>query len=156
VVDGALYVVGGGDVFWGKNDCWLQCADAGGSGDVTQEARRWSYPLRQHTLSTPAVADGLVYVSDTGKTVHCVEAATGEPCWTQACGGAFWASPLVADGKVYIGSRSGDFWILAAGRERRVLLETELPAPVSATATAANGVLYVATMTHLYAIDAPN
>ena len=64
-----------------------------------------------------------------------------------------WASPLVADGKVYIGTRSGDFWVLAAGREKRVLSSIELGSPISATATAANGVLYVSTMSRLYALQ---
>ncbi len=154
VLDGALFVAGGGDVFWGKNDAWLQCVDASGLGDETGKALKWSYPLRQHTLSTPAVHGDLVFIADTGKSVHCVDAGTGQPHWTHECGGAFWASPYVADGKVYIGSRSGDFWVFAAAKEKKVLFEAGLPAPVSATAVAANGVLYVATMTHLYAIAA--
>jgi outer membrane protein assembly factor BamB len=58
----------------------------------------------------------------------------------------------VADGKVYVGTRRGDFWVFAAGREKRVLSMVELGAPISATATAANGTLYVSTMTHLYAV----
>jgi outer membrane protein assembly factor BamB len=58
----------------------------------------------------------------------------------------------VADGKVYLGTRSGNFYVFAASRERKVLAELELGTPISATTTAANGVLYVATMTHLYAL----
>jgi len=71
--------------------------------------------------------------------------------WTHELRGEIWASPLVADGKVYLGTRSGVFYTFAAGREKRLLAEVELGAPISGTATAANGVLYVATMTHLYA-----
>jgi len=33
---GRLYVAGGGDVFWGKNEAWLKCIDASGSGDITK------------------------------------------------------------------------------------------------------------------------
>lgn len=152
VLDGLMYVAGGGDVFWGKNVAWLKCVDVTGRGDLTSSGERWTYPLEQHTLTTAAVADGLIYVADTAKNVHCVEAATGRPLWKHACGGLFWASPYVADGKVYVGSRAGDFWIFAAGREKRVLFSTKLPEKVSATATAANGVVYVATMNMLYAL----
>jgi hypothetical protein len=53
---------------------------------------------------------------------------------------------------VFIGSRRGDFWVFAASREKKILGSVELGAPISATAAAANGVLYVATVTHLYAV----
>jgi outer membrane protein assembly factor BamB len=152
VLDGRMYIAGGGDVFWGKNEAWLKCVDVTGTGDLTKTGERWSYPLQQHTMSTAAVADGLVFVTDTAKNVHCVDAATGRPHWTHECQGQFWSSPFVADGKVYVGSRSGDFWVFAASKEKRVLLETKLPSKISATVTAANGTLYLATMTHLYAI----
>jgi outer membrane protein assembly factor BamB len=59
----------------------------------------------------------------------------------------------VADGKVYLGTRGGAFYVFAASKEKKVLAELELVAPISATTTAANGVLYVATMSHLYAVQ---
>lgn len=152
VLDGRMYVAGGGDVFWGKNAAWLKCVDATGRGAAPAAAELWSYPLQQHTLTTPAIAGGLVFAADTAKNVHCVDLASGQPVWTHGCGGLFWASPYVADGKVYVGSRAGDFWIFSASREKRVLFSTKFPEKISATATAANGVIYVATMTHLYAL----
>jgi outer membrane protein assembly factor BamB len=74
--------------------------------------------------------------------------------WTHEIKGEVWASPLVADGKVYLGTRSGNFYVFEAGREKKVLSVIEFGNPISGTATAANGVLYVATMTRLYAISA--
>ncbi len=147
-----LFVAGGGDVFWGKNEAWLKCYRLGGEGDLTSRALQWSYPLDRHTLSTPAVHDGLVYTADASRKIHCVDAATGEGVWVQETKGDFWASPLVADGKVYLGSRKGDFWILKAGREKEVLADVDLKRPISATAVAANGVIYIATMERLIAI----
>ena len=44
------------------------------------------------------------------------------------------------------------FYVWAAGKEKQVLCAMELKSPISATVTAANGVLYVATMQNLYAI----
>lgn len=152
VLDGCMYLAGGGDVFWGKNVAWLKCIDLAGAGDVTATAEKWSYPLEQHTLTTAALADGLIFVADTAKNVHCVDAVTGRRYWTHPCGGLFWASPYVADGKVYAGTRNGDFWVFAASKEKQVLFNTKFAEKISATTTAANGVVYVATMTHLYAI----
>ena len=151
-VNGRLYVAGGGDIWWGKNEAWLKCVDVAKTGDLTRSGELWSYPLAPHVLSTPAVKDGLVFIADTAGTVHCVDALTGKPVWTHECHGPFWASPLVADGKVFIGTRRGDFWVFAAAREKKILSSIELHTPISATPVAANGVLYLATMTHLYAV----
>jgi len=150
--DGRIYIAGGGDWFWGKNEAWLKCFEARGTGDITTNALRWSYPLGRHTMCTPAVHDGLVYATDSMRALHCVDAATGQAVWTHEVKGEIWASALVADGKVFVGTRRGDFWVFAAGREKKVLSSVELGAPISATATAANGALYVVTMTHVYAV----
>ncbi len=147
-----LFVAGGGDVFWGKTQAWLKCVDPTGTGDITQSGLVWSCPLSRHTLSTAAVCDGLVFVSDCGHEVHCIDARTGQPNWALQTRGEMWASPLVADGKVYLGTRSGDFWVLAASKEKKVLSTIDLGSPISATVTAANRTLYIATMTHLYAV----
>lgn len=147
-----IYVAGGGDLFWGKNEAWLKCIDATKSGDITSSGEIWTYPLVKHSVSTPAIYDGLVFIADVGRTVHCLDAATGKPYWTHELKGDIWASTLVADSKVYVGTRRGDFWIFAADKVKRILSSAEFGAPISATTTAANGVLYVATMTQLYAI----
>ncbi|HOX55827.1 MAG TPA: PQQ-binding-like beta-propeller repeat protein [Candidatus Paceibacterota bacterium] len=148
-----LYVAGGGDIWWGKNEAWLKCLDATRTGDITTNGLIWSCPLQKHVLSTPAVWRGLVFIADCGKMIHCVDAATGRPCWTHELKGEAWASPLAADGKVYLGTRNGAFYSFAAAREKKLLSTVELGRPISSTATAANGVLYVATMNHLYALS---
>jgi outer membrane protein assembly factor BamB len=153
--DGRVFVAGGGDLFWGKNEAWLKCIDATQTGDITHTGEVWAYPLVKHTVSTPAIYDGLVFIADVGRTVHCVDGATGKPHWTHELKGDIWASPLVADGKVYLGTRRGDFWVFAARQEKKILSTVELGSPISATATAANGTLYVATMKHLYAVAGP-
>jgi len=142
-----IYVAGGGDLFWGKNTAWLKCIDAATGGLV------WSYPLERHVMSTSAIYDGLVFIADCGRKFHCLDAETGKPYWTHEITGEVWASPLVADGKVYFGTRSGAYYVFAASREKKLLNIIEIGAPISATTTAANGVLYIATMTRLYAVQ---
>ena len=149
---GKLFVAGGGDIFWGKNEAWLKCIDVSSLGSGARTNALWSYPLEKHVMSTPALFNGLAFISDCGRKMHCVEAATGKPVWTHDIKGDTWASPYVADGKVYLGTRSGNFYVWAATREKTVLAEMDLKHPISATTTAANGVLYVATMQNLYAI----
>lgn len=148
----SVYLAVGGDLWWGKREAWLKCVDATGTGDVTTSAERWSYPLERHVLSTPAVYNGLVFVADCGGTLHCVDAETGRPYWTHKVGKEIWGSPLVADGKVHIGDREGHFAILAADTVKNVLVTVEFGEEIDGTATAANGVLYVASVARLYAV----
>src|SRR5439155_18301017 len=148
-----IYLAGGGDVFWGKNEAWLKCLDAARTGDITTNGLLWSYPLQKHVMSTPAIYDGMIFIADCGRAFHCVDAETGKPYWTEEIKGDTWASPLVADGKVYLGTRSGNVYVFAASKQKNVLANVELSNPITATDTAANGVLYVATMTRLYALQ---
>jgi outer membrane protein assembly factor BamB len=147
-----LYVTGGGDIWWGKRQAWLQCIDATKTGDITQSGLLWSYDLTEHCCSTPSVHNGLVFVADCGGLVHCVDAETGEVCWTHETKGEMWASTLVADGKVYIGTRRKDFYIFAAEREKKIISTIELDSGMGSSPVAANGVLYVTTMHKLYAL----
>jgi hypothetical protein len=149
---GRVYVTVGGDIWWGKHQSWLKCIDATKTGEITHTGQVWSYDLGRHCCSTPSVHDGLVYVADCDGKVHCVDADTGRPYWVHDAGGEIWASTLVADGKVYIGTRRGDFWVLAVGKEKRVHSSIRLDSPIHGSPVAANGTLYVATMTRLYAI----
>ena len=181
-----LYVTGGGDIWWGKNQAWLKCIDAtkasrsgpDGTGDITATGEIWSYQLERHCCSTPSIYQGLVFVADCGGKIHCVDAETGKPYWTHETKGEIWASTLVADGKVYIGTRRGDFWILAASQDKKVIAYSadlsspaeagyakagaaakaggsiDLDSPIVGSPVAANGVLYIATMKNLYAVKA--
>jgi outer membrane protein assembly factor BamB len=155
VVHGSrVHVTAGGDLWWGKREVTLMSLNATQTGDVTRTARIWSQPLRQHSMSSPAIAAGLVFVGDSGKRIHCMDAETGRPYWTHDVKGEMWSSPLVADGKVYCATRRGEFLVFAADREKKLLGTVDLGSPVSACPVAANGVLYVTTMKTLYAVRA--
>jgi outer membrane protein assembly factor BamB len=85
--------------------------------------------------------------------VHCVDAETGRPYWVHDAGRDMWASTLVADGRVYVGTRGRQFWVLATGKEKRVLSSIELDDALISTPVAANGTLYVGTMKRLFALE---
>jgi outer membrane protein assembly factor BamB len=151
--EGRIYVTAGGDYWHGKKDAWLKCIRADGQGDITRTGEAWSYLLDKYCLSTPAVHDGLTYIGDCGRTLHCVDNRTGRAVWKQDLEGEeAWASPLVADGKVYIGTRGGTLWILAAGREKKVMAKIKVGTPLDASPVAANGTLYITAMNRLYAL----
>jgi outer membrane protein assembly factor BamB len=58
----------------------------------------------------------------------------------------------VADGKVYLGTRRGNFWIMAADKNKKIISSIKLDSPIHGSPVAANGVLYIATMKKLYAV----
>ncbi len=149
-----LYVTYGGDIWWGKQEAWLVCIDASKNGEVTDTARLWTYPLDRHACTTPSVFNGMVFVADSGRNLHCVDAETGQAHWVHNIGREVWGSTLVADGKVYVGTREGDFWIFAADQEKQLINHKKFDAPIATTPVAANGVLYVTTLDRIYAIEA--
>ena len=67
-----------------------------------------------------------------------------------------WGSTLVADGKVYVGDEDGDFTVLAASKEKKVISESNLGYPVYGTPVVANGVMYVLNQSYLYAFADPS
>ena len=149
---GRVYVAVGRDPEHGEAAGILHCFDATKTGDLTKTARLWAYKGIQRSLSTVAVADGLVYAADFAGVLHCLHAETGKLCWLHRTGQETWSSPFVADGKVYLGTQRRYLWTFRAGRQKKLLGRTKMPAAVSATPVAANGVLYVMTNRLLYAV----
>jgi outer membrane protein assembly factor BamB len=152
VVHGSrIYVAIGQDPVHGAGRGALTCIAADGQGDVTATARVWQYLGIGRTLSTVSLADGLVYAAEHAGKIHCLDAATGSLVWAYDTREEIWSSTLVADGKVFVGTRRG-LTILAAGRERRHLADIRLGTPVWSVPTAANGTLFVASQKNLWAV----
>jgi outer membrane protein assembly factor BamB len=132
----------------------LSCIDATGAGDISKSGLVWTYKDIARSLSTVSVADGLVYIGDFAGTVHCLDFETGKCYWKYDAGREIWASTLVADGKIYVCNTRGEMHVLAAGKELKLISKVILGKGIYASPVAANGVLYVATKTHLYALQA--
>lgn len=152
-----VYVAVGQDPEQGDGVGCLSCIDATKSGDVTQTGRVWADEKIGRSVSTVAIdpASGLLFAAEFTGMLRCYDAATGRAFWSHDLKAHVWGSPLVADGKVYIGDEDGDFTVLAAAEEKQVLSETNLGAPVYGSAVAANGVLFIQTSTHLFAFAPP-
>jgi len=125
--------------------------------DITRTGRVWHYGGEdfQRTMSTVAVQDGLVYAANLSGFLHCLDEKTGKPYWKENLFSAVWGSPMVVDGKVYLGTEDGEVLVFQAGREKKVLAKNLMESSVCGTPVAAHGVLYVADRTKLYAIGAP-
>ena len=152
-----IYVPVGQDPEHGEGIGILTCIDATKMGDVTKTATIWTYDKIHRSISTPSITpEGLLFVADFSGYLYCIDAETGEAYWTHDLKAHVWGSTLVADGKVYIGDEDGDLTVFAATKQKKLLSETNLSAPIYSTSVVANGVLYVASNTHLFAFARSN
>ncbi len=149
-----VYVTVGQDPLHGSGVGCVTCIDATKTGDISTGGKIWEYRDIDRSLATVSIADGLLYVSDYGGVVHCLDLETGKLVWKHATEGYMWGSTFVADGKVYVGDGTGTLWIFAAGREKKILNKIKFETTIYQTPIFANGVLYVATEKSLYAIPA--
>lgn len=104
------------------------------------------------TLGMPAVAEGLLVIGDASGVVHCLDAATGELFWTYDMMAGVWGSPLIADGKIYLGDEDGDVAVFALSRKFQLLAENSVGSAVYTAPVAVDGVLYVVSRQHCIAI----
>jgi outer membrane protein assembly factor BamB len=147
-----VYVAIGQDPEHGEGIGNLSCIDATKQGDVTKTAHIWNFPKINRSISTVSITpDGLVFIGDFSGFAYCLDAENGKLYWTYDMKAHMWGSTMVADGKVYMGDEDGDFVVMAAAKVKKVLSETNLGAPVYSTPVVANGAIYVASNTHLYA-----
>ena len=153
VHDGLVYAVIGQDPEHGDGLGNLVCIDPLGEGDVTGTKQVWNYSKIHRSISTLSIAGGLLFVADYAGFVYCLDAKTGEEQWIHDTMGHIWGSTLVADGRVHIGNEDGYLTMIPATREyaKEDVIEVDMTAPVYSSPIAANGVIYVATHTHLFA-----
>ena len=151
LLDGRVYAAIGQDPQHGGGPGNLLCMDASKRGDITKSGRIWNYEGIGRTMSSAAIHEGLVYAADFDGRVHCVDAKTGKKQWVHDTKSHVWGSPFIADGKVYVGNEDGLLTTLATGRKLKVLATGQARAPIYSTPVVANGTLYIATQSHLYA-----
>jgi outer membrane protein assembly factor BamB len=153
VVGDMVYVAVGEDPEHGEGIGHLWALRPKGEGDLTGKAVVWHRGGQDfhRSLSTVAVHDGLLFTDFSGY-VYCLDAATGKPYWIYNSEGAIWGSPLVADGKVYVGNEDGDVAVLRAARKLEVLSKVNMGSAVFSTAVARDGVLYITSRSKLFAL----
>jgi outer membrane protein assembly factor BamB len=152
ILDGKVYAAVGQEPENGDGAGCLSCIDATKTGDISQTGIIWRTEKIGRSLSSPAILDGLLYIPEFSGVIHCLDATNGTEIWTHDTEAHVWGSAIVADGKVYAGDENGMLTILAAGRTKKVLASIDLKDPIDSSPIAANGVVYVGTLTHLYAL----
>jgi len=99
------------------------------------------------------LAGDLLFSIDDGGIASCLEAKTGKEIWRERVGGNYSASPLYAEGRLYLFSEEGKTTVLAAGREFKKLAENTLEDGFMASPAVAGQALILRTRTHLYRVE---
>jgi outer membrane protein assembly factor BamB len=125
----------------------------GGRGDVSESHKAWQF-TRGPDVPTP-VSDGthVFIVTDNG-IVYALNAKTGAVVWgpTRLKGGTYSASPVLADGRVYVTNEDGLTSVFAAGPAYELLAENPLDDYTLSSPAVSEGQIFIRTAKHLFAI----
>ena len=134
----------------------------GARGDVTLPAGKtssdviaWSKTGRGSYMPTPLIYRGLLYVLANNGVFDAYDLKTGEEVYRQrlsTVGNGFSASPVAADGKIYLPNEDGDIIVVTAGPEFRQIAVNPMGELVMATPALSDGVMYVRTVRSLFAV----
>ena len=125
---------------------------ADGKGDVTDTHIAWT--ITKGAPNTPSlllVGDEVYFVSDAG-VASCVDARTGKEHWQQRVGAGTSASPIFADGKIYIQDEQGLGVVLKPGKQFEKLADNRLGEKTLASYCVADGTLFIRGEQNLYCI----
>ena len=143
--------------------------DAGLKGEIKVADAKWATHGLQAGFPTPVVDEtaGMIYVVDNGAVLIGVDLASGKRLWDRNLGTIQKGSPVLADGKLYVGTENGKVFILKPGKTGVEILDEDVlpnskqegtggaepgPEPIVASPVVANGRVYIASMDALYAI----
>jgi outer membrane protein assembly factor BamB len=125
----------------------------GGSGLLTDPHVVWRVKRGVPNKPSILLIDDLIYmIGDTG-IASCIDAKSGEQVWQKRIGGEYSASPVYADGKIWLFSEDGKTIALKPGRSFEQLAENKLDEGYLASPAIAGKAFYLRTRTHLYRIE---
>ena len=138
----------------------------GGNGDLTLKDGKessdfiaWSKQRGGPYMPTPIAYGELLYTCSNQGVLTAYNAKTGERVYQErlgGTGGAFTASPVASDGKLYFSSEDGDVFVVKAGPKYEFLSKNPVGEVMMATPAISDGLVIVRTISHLFAFgEAP-
>jgi outer membrane protein assembly factor BamB len=124
-----------------------------GSGDVTTSHVLWKEKIAIPEVPTPIAYQNKIYMIRNGGILTSMDAATGKVLYRGRVGapGPYYASPILAGGRLIVASGDGVVSVLGTGDHLEVLAKNDLGEPIMATPAVVGGVLYIRTATALFA-----
>jgi len=158
VRDNVAYITHGEENIGTTEMGMVAAVDATKTGTLAADAFRWTTRGFLPTFASPVMDDERLYTVDNGAIVGAFDLKTGARLWTKTLGTLQKGSPVLADGKLYIGTENGKFFILRPSATGADVLDEDLlgtaaePEAIVASPIVADGRVYVASMENLYAI----
>jgi outer membrane protein assembly factor BamB len=124
-------------------------------GKTNSEAIVWSRTGRGSYMPTPLVYNGILYVLANSGLFDAYNLQSGEEVYRQRLpliGSGFSASPIAADGKIYLANEDGEMLVIAAGQKFSHLSTNSMGELLMATPALSEGVMYVRSSTSLFAV----
>jgi outer membrane protein assembly factor BamB len=153
IYDNKVFIANGQDPEHGEGVGHMYAIDATKRGDITQSGLIWHYDKIRRSISTAAIHEGILYMPDFSGFLHALDVKTGEPYWVHDTFAAVWSSPMVIDGKIYLGDEDGDIVVLKTGKEEAVISEMNMGSSVYSSVVPANGVMFIASRNQLFALS---
>ncbi|HLL72077.1 MAG TPA: PQQ-binding-like beta-propeller repeat protein [Pyrinomonadaceae bacterium] len=132
---------------------------AGATGDISLKEGEESNASLAYRLArgssytgTPLVYGDLMYISGDNGVLRVFEAKTGKAVYEQRLPATFSASPVAADGKIYLASEDGDVYVVRAGATYELLATNPMGEPLMATPAISGGLLIMRSQSYVYAI----
>ena len=125
----------------------------GGEGNVSASHVQWTIHEGVGQVASPLVYEGRAYLVKHGGNVTCFNVVTGERVYSEKLGHRvyYYASPVVANGNLYICSYMGRVFVVQAGDTFKILTENRIGERIRATPALVDGKVYLRTDKHLMA-----
>lgn len=134
---------------FGKPELWAIRPD--GKGDITDSEKIvWTETKRIPARPSPLLVGDELYVITEGGIATCFNAADGEIHWIERVGGNYSASPMLADGRIYVANQEGMVTVLNPGTTFEVITESDLEEQIMASSVALDGRLIIRSVDALY------
>lgn len=136
----------------------IAAIDATAKGAIGKDQIKWSHKGFQGGYSSPLVDGDRLYQIDNGANLFAFDVVSGRQLWKQNLGTIQKSSPVLADGKIYVGTESGKFFILKPHADRCEILDSDLlgteavPEPVIGSVAISRGRVYLVSSDALYCI----
>lgn len=124
-------------------------------GKTSSEAIAWSRTGRGSYMPTPLIYNGVLYVLANNGMFDAYDLKTGDEIYRQRLslvGSGFSASPVAADGKIYLSNEDGEMIVIGAGKEFKQIATNSMGELLMATPALSEGVMYVRSSGSLFAI----
>ncbi len=131
----------------------LLAVKLGGSGVLDPSQVAWRGERNIANKPSLLLLDDLLYMIDDGGIASCLEAKTGKEVWRQRVPGNYSASPIYADGRIYLCSEHGEVIGLAPGREFKIVAQNKFDDGFMAAPAVSGKALFLRSKTALYRVE---